>query len=36
VTKDAYFKGAPTSAPVAKPSGEINPILEAMKEMLNR
>jgi hypothetical protein len=32
-------KGAPLAAspaPAAKPSGQINPILDAVKEMLNR
>jgi hypothetical protein len=29
-------KGAAPPAPAAKPHGEINPILDAVKEMLNR
>jgi hypothetical protein len=36
VTKFLVKKGAPPSAPAAKPAGEINPILDAVKEILNR
>jgi hypothetical protein len=36
VTKFLVKKGAPPSAPASKPAGEINPILDAVKEILNR
>ena len=35
VRKYLVKKGAPPPAPAAKPSGEINPILDAVKKMLN-
>jgi hypothetical protein len=36
VRKYLVKKGAPAPAPAAKPAGEINPVLDAVKEMLNR
>jgi len=36
VRKYLVKKGAPAPAPAVKPAGEVNPILDAVKEMLNR